>query len=623
MDDVLKEAKAAFELCVAHEADNRAEALDDIRFARLGEQWPLQVRRARELDNRPCLTINRLPAFIRQVVNDARQNRPAIKVHPADDAADPQVAEIFNGLIRNIEATSDADVAYDTALDSAVTCGLGYFRVNTRYATDDGFEQDIVIQRVANPFSIFGDPYSTAADSADWNIAFVVDLMPKVRFAGQYKGADAIDWDGLGYGALSAPWLQDERVMAAEYWVRHEVKRQILALSNGEIVAADEYAKNKALFDASGVSVVGRPREVLSHAVKQHVLTGAEVLDTVDWAGRFIPIVPVLGDEVFLEGRRHLRSLVRDAKDSQRMFNYWRTTSTELVALAPRAPFVGPKGAFKSDADKWATANTDSHAYIEYDGQIPPARSAFAGVPAGALQEAMNASDDIKSILGLFDASLGAASNENSGRAILARQREGDVSTFHFIDNLSRAIRHAGRIMIDLIPQVYSTPRMLRVLGPGGESSTVAVNQPPQAQGAPTAEPLESVFDLSVGKYDLTVEAGPSFTTRREEAASQMIALIQAFPQAAPVLGDLLAKNLDWPGADEIAERLKLLLPPQLQGGEGGAGAAVAQQVQALQSQIAALQGARDLQTQKLNIDQFRAETDRMETVNKLQPQGG
>ncbi|HUO23643.1 MAG TPA: portal protein [Caulobacteraceae bacterium] len=234
----------------------------------------------------------------------------------------------------------------------------------------------------------------------------------------------------------------------------------------------------------------------------------------------------------------------------------------------------------------------------------------------------MNASDDIKSILGLYDASLGAASNENSGRAILARQREGDVSTFHFIDNLSRAIRHAGRIMIDLIPRVYSTPRMLRVLGPGGEPQVVTVNGA-QASGG-SAQALEQVFDLTVGKYDLTVEAGPSFTTRREEAANQMIALIQAFPQAAPVLGDLLAKNLDWPGADEIAERLKALLPPQLQPSAGGLGpnpqaAAVTGQVQALQQQVAALQGARDLQQQKLDIDQYRASTERMEAVQKLQ----
>ena len=198
MDDLLKEAKEAFELCVAHEAENRAAALDDIRFARLGEQWPAEVRKRRELDARPCLTINRLPAFIRQVVNDARQNRPAIKVHPADDQADPETAEIINGLIRNIEYTSDADTAYDTALDCAVTSGLGYFRVNTRYASDDGFDQDIVIQRVANPFSIFADPYSTAADSADWSLAFVVDTMSRDRFKARYKGAGQADWDALG-----------------------------------------------------------------------------------------------------------------------------------------------------------------------------------------------------------------------------------------------------------------------------------------------------------------------------------------------------------------------------------------------------------------------------------------
>jgi hypothetical protein len=609
VDDLLKEAKEAFELCVAHEAENRAQALDDIRFARLGEQWPAEVRKRRELDARPCLTINRLPAFIRQVVNDARQNRPAIKVHPADDAADPAVAEIMNGLIRNIEYISDADTAYDTALDCAVTSGLGYFRVNTRYASDDGFDQDIVIQRVANPFSIFGDPWSTAADSADWNLAFVVDSMSRDRFKARYKGADKVDWDALGYAGLAAPWLDDERIMAAEYWTRRPVKRLILALSNGETVSEDVFRANKAMFEASGISVIGQPREAISFEVKQHLLTGAEVLETVDWAGKYIPIVPVYGDEVNLEGRRHLRSLVRDAKDPQRMFNYWRTTSTELVALAPRAPFIGPRGAFKTDSDKWATANVENHAYIEFDGPTPPMRQEFGGAPAGALQEAMNASDDIKSILGLYDASLGAASNETSGRAILARMREGDVSTFHFVDNLSRAIRHAGRILIDLIPKVYSEPRILRVLGPGGEPSTVAVNQ--AGQGDPNLR----VYDLAAGKYDLTVEAGPSFTTRREEAANQMIELIRAFPEAAPVLGDLLAKNLDWPGADEIAERLKTLLPPQLQAGAQAAGPGP--QVQALQQQLAALQADKTIQSRKLDIDQYRAETERMETVNK------
>lgn len=619
--DMLKDARAAFDLAREHEAENRREALDDIRFARLGEQWPGNVRRDRELDGRPCLTINRLPAFIRQVVNDARLNKPAIICHPVDSGADPETAEIFNGLIRNIEQSSDAEVAYDTALDFAVTCGFGYFRINTRYTRDDAFDQDLVIERVANPFSIYGDPTSSAADSSDWNTAFVVDTLSKAEFQARWKGADPVDWTSDAYTGLSGPWVEGERVMVAEYWRREAVLRSIVALSDGQVMALDLYEQQKAVFDALGVSIVGRPRQIPSHKVVQRIVTGAEVLETVDWAGKYIPIIPVYGEELHVDGRRRLRSLVRDAKDPQRMFNYWRTTSTELVALAPKAPFIGRKGAFETDAAKWSTANVQTHAFIEYDGPEPPMRQPFSGVPAGALQEALNASDDMKSIMGLHDASLGARSNETSGRAIMARQREGDVSTFHYVDNLSRAIRHAGRILIDLIPRVYSTPRVLRVLGASGEARLAPVNQKFEAQAADAAgqvRKIEKIYDLGAGKYDLTVRSGPSFTSRREEAASQMIELIRAYPPAAPMIGDLLAKNLDWPGADEIAQRLAAMLPGQLKGVAPEveqAKAQIAKLAQALQAagaKIAALEQDRSHEARKLEIDAFEAETNRM-----------
>lgn len=620
-EDMLKDARAAFDLAREHEAENRREALDDIRFARLGEQWPANVRRDRELDGRPCLTINRLPAFIRQVVNDARLNKPAIVCHPVDSGADPETAEIFNGLIRNIEQSSDAEVAYDTALDFAVTCGFGYFRINTRYTRDDAFDQDLVIERVANPFSIYGDPQSTAADSSDWNTAFVVDTLSKAEFQARWKGADPVDWTSDAYTGLSGPWVEGERVMVAEYWRREAVLRSIVALSDGQVMALDLYEQQKAVFDALGVSIVGRPRQIPSHKVVQKIMTGAEVLESVDWAGKYIPIVPVYGEELHVDGRRRLRSLVRDAKDPQRMFNYWRTTSTELVALAPKAPFIGRKGAFETDAAKWASANVQTHAFIEYDGPEPPMRQPFSGVPAGALQEALNASDDMKSIMGLHDASLGARSNETSGRAIMARQREGDVSTFHYVDNLSRAIRHAGRILIDLIPRVYSTPRVLRVLGASGEARLAPVNQKFEAQTADAAgqvRKIEKIYDLGAGKYDLTVRSGPSFTSRREEAASQMIELIRAYPPAAPMIGDLLAKNLDWPGADEIAQRLAAMLPGQLKGVAPEveqAKAQIAKLAQALQAagaKIATLEQDRSHEARKLEIDAFEAETNRM-----------
>lgn len=627
--DILDEAKEIFDACEEHDDDNRQAALDDLRFARLAEQWHAEDEQQRRKDGRPCLTINRMPAFIRQVVNDARQNSPAITARAVDSKADPETAQVMSDLIRDIEAQSDADTAYDTAVDFAVTCGFGYFRINTVYADDDAFDQDIRIGRVANPFSIYGDPDSDAADSADWNVAFVIDKMKRKQFEARFKGADPVGWQDPRWDSVTEPWRDGDMIAVAEYWRREQVRKQIIALSNGEIVALKDYERNKLLFDAQGISVVGSPRDVLSHKVTQRLITGADVLEETEWAGKYIPIVPVYGEDVNVAGKRYLRSLIRDAKDPQRMFNYWRTASTELVALAPKAPFIGKKGAFKSDAAKWATANRASHAHIEYDGDVPPMRQPFTGSPVGAIQEALAASDDMKSIMGLFDASLGQRSNETSGRAILMRQREGDVSTFHFIDNLSRAIRHGGRILIDLIPKVYSTPRMVRVLGGDGSSRNIAVNQPFAVDG------ITKLYDLSVGRYDLAVQAGPSFTTRREEAANQMMELIRAYPAAAPIIGDLLADNLDWPGAEEISKRLKAMLPPAIQG-DGAAqnpqgaqpamppaiAAKAAQLVQALKAQldaanqqIAALKADKTAEAMKLKIDAYEAETNRMKAV--------
>ncbi len=627
--NILDDAREAFQLASERETLTRREALDDLRFSRLDEQWPEIVRRERERNGRPCLTMNLLEPFIRQVVNDARQNQPAIKVHGCDSAADPKTAEIYNGLIRNIETTSRADVAYDTALDFAVTMGFGYFRINTEYAHEDSFDLDLKIRRIINPFSVYADPYSTESDSSDWNSCFVTELIEKDRFRSRYKNAEEVDWDAEGYSQLEDPWRDDNRIMVAEYFTREQVRKTILLLSDQSVVAEDVYLANKDTYDAAGIEVIAE-RDSQGYRVTQRIMTGAEVLETNRWAGQYIPIVPVYGVEVNVEGRRHFRGLVRPAKDAQRMFNYWRTASTELVALAPKAPWIGRRGQFTTDAAKWATANVENHAFIEYDdpnGSGPPQRQPFAGVPAGALQEAMNASNDMKAIIGLYNASLGDSGNEISARAIIARQREGDVSTFHFIDNLSRAIEHCGRILIDLIPLVYTGTRIVRVLGPEGLAQNVPLNTPVPMGPGPNGELLSHVYDLGRGKYDLTVEASPSFTTRREEAASQMIELIRAFPQAAPVLGDQLARNLDWPGADVIAQRLAALLPPSTAGGGGNAGGDVQQQVQKLTLQLQSLQADRQIDAQKLQVEMYRAETDRMKAnsdiASRMNPAGG
>lgn len=629
-EDLLADARRAFARAEQAESKNRQNWIDDVRFARLGEQWPEAIRKAREAEGRPCLTINRLPAFIRQVTNDARQNSPSIKFHPVGDGADQATAKALDGLTRNIEYTSNADVAYDNALENAVTGGFGYFRVSTDYAGDDVFDQDIKIEPIKNPLTVYGDPMSSCADSSDWDECFVTELWSAAAFKKRWPDADPVHFEANSHDTAPG-WFSGDDIRVAEWWTREDVETELLKLSNGAVMFQAQYDAIKPLLDVQGISIEDR-RWTTTKKVIQRVITGAEVLETNDWAGKYIPIVPVYGDEVMVDGERHFLSLVRFAKDPAQMFNFWRTASTELVALAPKAPFVGPVGSFATDAAKWATANTQSHAFIEYDvveGGMAPQRQAFAGVPAGALQEAMNASDDMKSVMGLFDASLGAQSNETSGRAILARQREGDVSTFNFTDNLARAIRHAGRIICDLIPKVYDTERIIRVINEDGSTRNVGINgaQPP----APTPEEQQAqqdqiagitqIFDLTTGKYDVTCESGPSYTTKREEAANQMMEYIRVNPASSGLLGDLLAKNLDWPGADEIATRLKTMLPPQLQGQNPQLQQAQ-QQMQQLQQalaqaqqQLQAVEADKARDTRKLEIEAFNADTKRLQAV--------
>lgn len=634
--DLLAEGKEAFQLAVDTEADNRKVAVDDIRFARLGEQWPEEIRKAREIARRPCLTTNMMNGFIRQVVNDSRQNKPSIKVHPVDDAADPKTAEIMNGLIRNIEYTSDADIAYDTATESAVSMGWGYFRIDYDYAFDDSADLDIAIHRVANPFSIYGDPFSTAADSSDWNTAFETDWLTEDAFKSQFPGEDKIDWDFDFRGAEA--WRRDKEVLVAKWWRREEVERPLIILSTGEMIDRPIFEAQAGLLMASGILPV-REHTGRSYKVVRHIMTGAKVIKSEDWLGKYIPIIPVYGDDVVDEqGKRHLRSLIHDGKDAQTRYNFHSTTSTEITALQPRVPWVGKKGAFRSDSRRWATANTENHAYLEYDGDQPPQRQPLdMGPAAGSLQEAAKALDDMRSTIGLHAASMGQPSNETSGKAILVRQREGDVSTFHFQDNMARAIRHAGRILIDLIPKIYNSERIIRIIGEDGEPENIRLKQPVPAlddNGQPImgddGQPVTRVYDLSLGKYDLTVTTGPSFTTKREEAAVQMTEYLRIWPQAAPIIGDLVAKNLDWPGADEIAKRLKKMLPPQLQ--EGGLPPEVQakieqdaqmigqlqQTLQQMQAYILKLESDNSAKHRKVDVDEFNAQTKRMEAETDL-----
>lgn len=559
-ESILQEALERFRESDEGASEARDWYADDVRFSRLGEQWPEEIKKLRKEENRPCLTINRLPSFIRQVVNDARQNKPAIMVHPVDNGADPDTAEVINGIIRHVERRSNADVAYDTAIDHSASGGFGFIRLGIDYAHPLSFDMECRIHRVSNPLLVHWDVNTTEFDASDWNYAFVSDFLSEDEFTQKYPKAERVSFEGMDSNLTSA-WMQEDKTRVAEYWLREFEKKTILLLSNGNVIREDHLTDElKAAMMMSGVQVI-RERETDVGKVTRRVISGVEVLSEEEWPGSNIPIAPVWGEEIIIDGERHTRSMTRDARDPQMMFNFWRTASTELVALAPRAPFVGPVGFMKGNEAAWMSANTRSHAALEYAGQVAPQRQAFAGVPAGALQEALNASDDMKAIMGIYDASLGARSNETSGRAILARQRESDVANFHFVDNLSRAIAYLGKCLVEIIPHVYTPETTIRILGEDMKGKVVDLTQKDKNG--------KLLYDMSVGTYDVTVKAGPSYATQREETREALIEIMRAVPGAAQFIGDIVMEHMDFQGADKVADRLRMLLPPQVQQAEG------------------------------------------------------
>ena len=564
---ILTEARARFRVAQDAESKNRLEALDDLRF-RAGEQWPTEIKADRDFDGRPCLVINRIPQFIQQVTNDQRQNRPSIKVHPVDDRGDPDVAEVIQGMIRHIEYDSNADVAYDTAFDSAVTGGFGYLRVITDYENPLSFEQKILIKRVRNPFSVFFDPYSQEPDGSDANFALIVEDLSPEEYRAQYPNSELSsmsDWTALGNTAPG--WAPSGKARVAEYYYRETKTEKIAQLSSGQTVLKRKLPKdaNGKIVLPDGITIV-RERDAQVPVIRWCKLNGHEILEKTDWLGRWIPIVPVYGNELDIDGQRILEGIVRNARDSQRMYNYWASAETEAIALAPRAPFIGYEGQFEGFEAQWKTANRRNHAYLEVkatmlNGQPAPLpqRNTFEPAVQAITQARMIAADDLKATTGIYDAAMGAKSNETSGVAIQRRNIQAQTSNFHFIDNLTRSLRHTGRILIDLIPKIYDTPRAARIIGEDGDERIVRVNDPEFEEGG-----KKVLYRLDTGQYDVTVDVGPSFASKRQEAVASMLELSKAVPGIAQAAADLMVKNMDWPGAQDIAERLKKTLPPGL-----------------------------------------------------------
>jgi hypothetical protein len=608
--DILTVARSRLDMAISALSDSREDENDDLKFYAGSPdnqwQWPQDVLSTRgsvqgqSINARPCLTINKLPQHVRQVTNDMRQNRPGAKVIPVDDKADVQVAEIFNGMIRHIEYISDADVAYDTACENQVSYGEGYITLMTEYCDDNTFDQDIKIGRVRNSFSVYMDPLIQDPTGADATYCFITEDLTKAEYQRQYPDAAPISTlQSLGVGDQSiSNWLNEDTVRIAGYYYI-DYDKITLNLYPGNQTAFEGTPEDKALKDMfikpKDKRISDRPR------VMYCKINGYEILEKKEWAGKYIPVIRVVGNEFEVDGRLYVSGLVRNAKDAQRMYNYWVSQEAEMLALAPKAPFIGYGGQFEGYEDKWKTANTNNWPYLEVnpdvtDGQgsaLPlPQRAQPPMASSGLLQAKAGASEDIKSTTGQYNASLGMSSNERSGKAILARQREGDVGTYHYGDNLTRAVRHVARQLVDLIPKIYDTQRIARIIGEDGETKMVKIN-PDQAEPVNKIVDqdgivIEKIYNPGVGKYDVVATTGPGYATKRQEALEAMAQLLQGNPQLWTVAGDLFVKNMDWPGAQEMSKRFAKTIDPKFlsDADENPALQAAQQQMQAMAQEM-------------------------------------
>ena len=594
---VIEEAKEFLRFCSDNDSNNRVEALDDLKFAG-GDQWPVEIQNSRLLESRPYLTINKIDAYCRQITNQQRQQRPRMKAHGMNNDSDEKVAEIITGICRHIENQSDADSAYDNAFDFAVRMGWGFWRITHDYPRPDSFDQEIYIKRIENPFMVYFDPNSNEPDGSDAEKCLITEVISKEAFRKMYPGAD----DGGGFtprgtGDSQSEWITREDIRVAEYFYTERKRMKLLLLSDGTTCYEDEKPKETVMQDA-GIYVVSK-RETIKKQIKWCKLTGMQILEQRDWAGSYIPVVPVYGQQLIVDSKKKKFGLTRMAKDPQRMYNFWSTALTESVALAPKAKFLLAEGQDEGHEMEWNTANIKSMPVLRYkqtdsEGRMAPVPTRIQPEPppAGMVTALQGLDGDLKAVVGIYDPTQLPNGNQ-SGKAINGMQQQTDMTNFHYYDNLTRSIRQTGRIIVDLIPHIYDKERVLRIIGADGKGELVTLNQP----GVDDQGVEKVLNDVTVGQYDVVMETGPGYASKRAEAFDSMVQMLSVDPTLMQTAGDLIFRNSDFPGADIIADRLaaanpmaqideKSPVPPQAQ-----MQLAQSQQtIQQLQQQIQAMQ---------------------------------
>ena len=569
------------------------------------------MQNSRSLESRPCLTINKLDAYCRQITNQQRQQRPRIKVHGMNNESDAKLAEILQGVCRHIEVNSNADDAYDHAFDFAVRMGWGYWRIETDYLNEKSFDQEIYIRRINNPFTVYFDPNSILPNGSDAEKVLITEVIRKETFRKMYPDAD----DGSGFhqrgtGDTDSEWIMKEDIRIAEYFWTERKQADLVLLSDGSHVFASELPKAEIL-EAAGIYEVSR-RKSFKKTIKWCKMSGMEVLEEGTWAGKYIPVVRVTGQQLIVHNKKKYFGLARQAKDPQKMYNFWQTALTESVALAPKAKWLLAEGQDEGHENEWAQANIKAMPVLRYkqtdiDGRPapPPQRLQPEPPPAGVMAAAQALSADLMAVIGIYDPAQLPTGNI-SGKALQGQQQAVDMTNYHYYDNLTQSISHTGKIILDLIPKIYDTERVMRIIGDDEKPELVTLNQQGQDENGVT----KILNDVTVGEYDVVMETGPGYNSKRQESVDAMLGMLQADPSLMQVAGDLIFRNMDFPGAEVIADRMaannpmaqiddKSPVPPQVQMQLKAAQAQVQQMQQQIQQMQLAMKQRQDIEQVK------------------------
>lgn len=638
---IIAEAKKRLEYCSNREGESRKLFLEDLKFANgdanNGYQWPNDIQTNRNREKRPCLTINKTHQHNLQIINDAKQNKAAVKIRPVGNEATYEASEIYEGIVRHIEYISNASDAYDTAVKFQVEGGIGYWRVVTDYIGDDTFDQEIYIRRIKDPLSVYLDPDISEIDGSDAMFGFIFTDMKREQAREKYpKFKDMMGETALGY---ADNWIDENHVRVCEYFRRVKKLDKLISFvhpTTGQqhIMRASQLPKeiSQPIID----DPVNQCRGIEDYQVEWFLFIGSEIAERRPWAGTTIPIVRCIGEETIIDGKIDRKGHTRALKDPQRIYNYWSSCGVEFVALQGKSPFVGAAAAIEGYETYWREANTQNFSMLPYkhvddDGNpIPPPTRAEVPTFAPAYIQGMQvAQNEMMMVSGQYESTFGEKSNERSGKAITERERQGDRATYHFIDNQAIAIRYTGKILIELIPKIYDTERVINIMANDGAESQVMID--PNARQAyfmqrqKEGESTKIIFNPKVGKYDVQADVGPAYATRRQEAFNALSQILSQSSELIPLVGDLLFRAADFPMAEEVAERLKRMVPPQAKG-EGMPPAVQQMQGQlqhmqglltALMQQLAEEKSKLKAKDQQKDIDVYEAITKRIEVLLK------